>query len=134
MWFKIAFAGVVLLVPLWEIVWYLLGVRHIYPWQIKHLPQRERPFTIDVRTPQEFTLLHIPRSINRPDLILHNKRLPFAAEEPLLVTCMTGHRSPFVVRKLKKMGYKEVYNLAWGIVGWKIFGDGTVSGPPSEEE
>jgi rhodanese-related sulfurtransferase len=47
---------------------------------------------------------------------------------------MTGHRSPFVVRKLKKMGYKEVYNLAWGIIGWKIFGNGTVSGPPSDEE
>jgi rhodanese-related sulfurtransferase len=33
---------------------------------------------------------------------------------------MTGHRSPMVAYQLKKRGYKQVYNLTWGMLAWKL--------------
>jgi rhodanese-related sulfurtransferase len=43
-------------------------------------------------------------------------------DEPVIVICMTGHRSPMVAYQLKKRGYRQVYNLTWGMLAWKLFG------------
>ncbi|MFP4391279.1 MAG: rhodanese-like domain-containing protein [Desulfohalobiaceae bacterium] len=128
MWPKVLLLLLLGLFPLWEILWYLLGVRQIYPWQLKRMPRNKRPFVLDVRSQAEFQLLRLPRSAQRSDLLLNNKRLPLAKDVPLLVVCMTGHRSPLVAKRLQRLGYTQVYNLAWGVLGWKLVGGETVSG------
>jgi rhodanese-related sulfurtransferase len=133
MWPQVLLLLLLALFPLWEIFWYLLGVRQMYPWQLKRLPQRKRPFILDVRTRAEFQLIRLPKSAPRPDLLLNSKRLPLAKGEPLLVVCMTGHRSPLAAKRLQRQGYSRVYNLAWGVLGWKLLGGETVSGDENLE-
>jgi len=128
MWYKILILLFLLGFPVWEMLWYLFGVRHIYPWQLKRIPKQKRPFILDVRTPAEYSLFHLPKSVNRPDMLLHNKDLPLSKDEPILVACMTGHRSPLMVKKLQRSGYTNVRNLAWGALGWKLFRGETESG------
>jgi rhodanese-related sulfurtransferase len=127
MWLLVAVSALVAAFPLWNLIWAFLGVHHVYPWQLKRFraPQ-QAPFVIDVRTPAEYRLMRMESSVNRPDLLTGGQRLPFSADQPLVVACMTGHRSPFVARKLKRMGYRNVYNLAWGVLGWKLAGGKTV--------
>lgn len=129
MWYKIVLVVFVLLFPVWEILWHLLGVRHVYPWQLKRIPEQKRPFILDVRTPKEYELFHLARSVNRPDMLIKDKSLPLTKDEPILVACMTGHRSPLMVKKLQRAGYTDVRNLAWGVLGWKLFRGETESGP-----
>lgn len=128
MWPQVLLLLLLGLFPLWEILWYLLGVRQIYPWQLKRMPRNKRPFVLDVRSQAEFQLLRLPRSAQRSDLLLNSKRLPLAKDVPLLVVCMTGHRSPLVAKRLQRLGYTQVYNLAWGVLGWKLVGGETISG------
>lgn len=125
---RIILTLLILLFPVWEIFWYLSGVRQIYPWQLKRMPKKKRPFVLDVRSSKEFELFRLPKSVQRPDLLLNRKKLPIARDEPLLVVCMTGHRSPIAVKRLQRQGYTQVYNLAWGVLGWKLLGGETVSG------
>ena len=37
-------------------------------------------------------------------------------DNPVLVTCFSGHRSPAVAVMLRRLGFKTVYNLNWGIL------------------
>ena len=109
----------------WDVAWYLAGVRPIFPWQLKKLLQKDQRQIrlIDVRTPAEFSLFHIQGADNKPELITDNPALPQTdKEKPIVVICMTGHRSPPVAYRLKKSGFKKVYNLTWGMLAWKLFG------------
>lgn len=117
----------IVMFPVWDLFWSALGIKQIYPWELKKNITRDSPFIIDVRSPFEYSLMHMKKSVNRPDLLLNSKSLPFSSEQPLIVVCLTGHRSAVVARKLKKMGYNNVYNLVWGMVGWKLFGGQTVN-------
>ncbi len=133
MWFELLLAFIVVFFPLWEMCWHMLGVKQIYPWQLKRMPKNKRPFVLDVRTKAEYNLFRLPKSAQRPDLLLNNKKLPMAKHEPLLVVCMTGHRSPLAAQRLRRLGYTRVYNLAWGVLGWKLLGGETVSGTEADE-
>ncbi len=120
---------------LWDAAWRLLGVRPLFPWQLKDMSKRELKDAVflDVRTAVEYRWFHIPGARNMPEL-LHNPDA-FHAEQkdrPIVVVCMTGHRSPPVAYRLKKMGYTNVYNLTWGMLGRMVYravnGGGTVNG------
>jgi len=115
---------ILLLLIGWDVAWYLAGVRPIFPWQLKKLLQKDQRQVrlIDVRTPSEFNWFHIQGADNKPELITGNQALPQTdKEKPIVVICMTGHRSPPVVYRLKKRGFKNVYNLTWGMLAWKLF-------------
>jgi protein-S-isoprenylcysteine O-methyltransferase Ste14 len=45
-------------------------------------------------------------------------------ERPVLVICLTGHRSPSVAVTLRKLGFKSVYHLTWGLVYLILLGGG----------
>lgn len=68
---------------------------------------------IDVRTPEEFRRDHLPGAVNVP---LHEvdegigKVAPDKAQ-PLLLHCLSGGRSGIAARRLRQMGYQQVYNL-----------------------
>jgi len=112
----------------WDVAWYFAGVKPLFPWQLEKLRNGDKKTVslIDVRTPGEFNWFHIDGAANIPDLLSNvegfkGKRV----DEPVIVICMTGHRSPMVAYQLKKRGYKQVYNLTWGMLAWKLFGGKT---------
>ena len=115
----------VVLIIGWDVAWYIAGVRPLLPWQLDKLLKEHKKAVrlIDVRTPLEFNWFHIDGAVNMPDLLskaegFNGKRV----DEPVIVICMTGHRSPIVAYQLKKRGYKQVYHLTWGMLAWKLFG------------
>lgn len=116
---------IVLLLIAWDFAWYLVGVNPLSPRQLKKLLQGRgnQIHLIDVRTPLEYSWFHISGAVNNPGLLLDINALPaISKDDPLVIICMTGHRSPPVAYRLKKRGYKKVYNLTWGMLGWKLLG------------
>jgi rhodanese-related sulfurtransferase len=116
---------ILLLLIGWDLGWYLAGVMPLFPWQLKKLLKGKRdPISlIDVRTRWEYNWFHIKGAANKPELLYDVEALPAKGkEEPVIVICMTGHRSPLVAYRLKKCGYNRVYNLTWGMLAWKLSG------------
>ena len=97
----------------------------MFPWHLKKLlkGKSDQLTLIDVRTPWEYNWFQLRGAVNKPELLFDiNALRAKSTEAPLIVICMTGHRSPMVAYQLKKRGYKQVYNLTWGMLGWKLFG------------
>ena len=108
----------------WDAIWWLLGVKPRFPWQLKRQLEAGTPemLLLDVRTPAEFGWFHLPKAQNAPNVLLDDATLADASpDQPVVVICMTGHRSPLVAYALKKRGFKQVYNLTWGMLGWQIY-------------
>lgn len=114
----------------WELAWKAAGVQPMFPWELKRR-LRERPQSvalIDVRTPLEFQLFHIPGSKHRPDLLgKENPSVPADPDRDVVMICMTGHRSPVAGYGLKDQRPGRVYNLVWGMVGWKLVGGESIA-------
>lgn len=116
---------ILLLLVGWDLVWYWVGVKPLSPWHLKKLLKEKsnRLTLIDVRTRWEYNWFHIKGAINKPDLLFDIQALPaISKENPLILICMTGHRSPPVAYRLKKQGFRKVYNLTWGMLAWKLLG------------
>ena len=128
-WLKTILGLLILAFPVWDLLWYALGVRRVLPRDLKGMLHRKGPFIIDVSTPAEYRLAHIPSAINRPDLLARAKPLPFTAHQPLVLVCSTGHRSSLAAKRLQRQGYTNVSALAWGMLGWKLVRGRTVRGP-----
>jgi rhodanese-related sulfurtransferase len=75
---------------------------------------------LDVRTPDEFKSGHIADAINidyyAPDFQTNIGELD--KNKQYLVYCRTGIRAAAAVRLMTELGFKEVQNLAGGIVQW----------------
>jgi rhodanese-related sulfurtransferase len=115
---------VIVLFLVWDVVWWILGVKPMFPWQLQKRLHTSAtpPILLDVRTPLEYNWFHLPGAQNRPDLLLDDSAMPLVAPtQEVVVICMTGHRSPFVSHALKKRGFPRVSNLTWGMLGWKIY-------------
>ena len=119
------FIIILLLLIGWDFAWYFAGVKPLFPWQLKKLRKggKKAVSLIDVRTPGEFNWFHIDGAANMPGLLSNTDGFRGKnVDEPVIVICMTGHRSPIVAYRLKKRGFKRVYNLTWGMLAWKLFG------------
>jgi len=68
---------------------------------------------IDVRSDAEFQEKHLPGAINIPLDRLGDEiaRVAPNKEQPLLLHCLSGTRSAAGEAALKKMGYRNVFNL-----------------------
>jgi rhodanese-related sulfurtransferase len=108
----------------WDLAWWLAGNKPLFPWQLRKWLAARPPdlVLLDVRTPLEYDWFHLPGAINVPELVTDRTASPPASpSQEIVVTCMTGHRSQPVAHALRKRGYTRVYNLTWGMVGWKIY-------------
>jgi rhodanese-related sulfurtransferase len=84
-----------------------------YLSQINNTPVK---YIVDVRTGKEYSRSHIEEATNI-SLIKFNFRKKvknFDPQTPVFLYCQTCHRSPLAARKLKKMGFKTVYDLKGG--------------------
>ena len=70
---------------------------------------------LDVRTPLEYDLGHIPGSINieLDELRQNLSHLPHV-DTPIIVSCQVGHRGYLAIRILQENGFTNVYNLDGG--------------------
>lgn len=123
---------IIAVLMLWDLGWWFgFGVSPMSPWKLKMLVNEgQAPILIDVRTPAEFKSFHIPDAVNVPYPATLAQLAAVAPDPtvPVLVICMSGHRSPPVVKQMQEGGYTDVRNLTWGMMAWKIFGGDTTSG------
>ncbi len=98
-----------------EIVTLAGGARPLAPWQLDELP--EDTWIVDVRTKPEYYWNRMQGAENYPwgSGVLEAAKQR-SRERPVLVTCLSGHRSPAVAVYLRKLGFKHVYNLHWGLI------------------
>ncbi len=98
-----------------ELVTLAARARPLAPWKVNTLPPDT--WVVDVRTKPEFHWNRMQAAENYP----FGAGAAEAAktrdkDAPVLVVCFSGHRSPSVAMMLKRMGFKTVYNLNWGLL------------------
>lgn len=75
---------------------------------------------LDVRTADEFNSGHIDNATNidwyGDDF--NTKAETLDKKKPVYVYCHSGGRSKSAMKRLKSLGFEEVYNLSGGITAW----------------
>lgn len=75
---------------------------------------------IDVRTSEEFSDGHIVNAVNM-DVTSDDFEAKIASldkEKPVMVYCKSGGRSAKAAAILRDNGFKQVYDLDGGMIGW----------------
>ena len=78
---------------------------------------KEGAILLDVRSIQEYNEGHLPGAIQMADYeipIKYQNLLP-NKNAKIVVYCQNGGRSKKAIKRLKKLGYKNVYNLCGGL-------------------
>lgn len=77
---------------------------------------------LDVRSAIEFEIMghiHGFEQINIMDKKFDERVLKkFDPDHPIMITCLSGHRSKMAVEKLEKLGFKKIIELKGGIINW----------------
>lgn len=92
--------------------------RNIASTQAKALLDKGSVFLLDVRTPQEFQQAHLNGAVLIPIDQIERRLKEIPRDKSILVYCAVGSRSNLVAGFLAERGYREVYNMSDGIVGW----------------
>ena len=76
---------------------------------------------VDVRTPQEFQGGYISeaKNINIYDADFKTQIAKLDKNKPVFVYCKAGGRSADAAKKFIELGFKEVYDLQGGMMGWE---------------
>lgn len=82
------------------------------------LEKNRNTFLLDVRTPQENSQARLPGTVLIPIGEFERRISEVPKNKTILVYCAVGSRSKPVAEFLSQRGYKDVYNMTDGIVGW----------------
>lgn len=86
--------------------------------------QRPGTIVLDVRTPAEFAVGHLPGArnidVNAPDFLAQVTALP--RDLPYAVYCRSGNRSATALGMLKQLGFTSTYHLGGGVNAWTASG------------
>jgi rhodanese-related sulfurtransferase len=82
------------------------------------LEKNSNIFLLDVRTPQENSQARLSGTVLIPIDEFERRVKEVPKNKTILVYCAVGSRSKQVAEFLSKNGYKDVYNMTDGIVGW----------------
>ena len=95
------------------------AAKDISPREAKALLEKnKRVFLLDVRTPQENSQARLPGAVLIPINEFERRIREVPKNKTILVYCAVGSRSKPVAEYLSQNGYKDVYNMTGGIVGW----------------
>uniref|UniRef100_A0A831UEU0 Rhodanese-like domain-containing protein n=1 Tax=Geobacter metallireducens TaxID=28232 RepID=A0A831UEU0_GEOME len=95
------------------------GHRDIRSGEAKSLlAAKKNAFLLDVRTPAEFRQGRLQGAVLIPISEVERRLGEIPRNRPVVVYCAVGSRSGLVAGFLAQKGYREVYNMADGIVGW----------------
>lgn len=109
--------AVIMVCMAWSLA--LAGVRNISSREAKTLLEKNRNiFLLDVRTAQENSQARLPGTVLIPINEFEGRIKEVPKNKTILVYCAVGSRSKPVAEYLSKNGYKNVYNMTDGIVGW----------------
>lgn len=83
----------------------------------KILREEANSYLIDVRSKQEYNEYHLPNSINIPVYNIEKdiNTVTNDVNSVMILYCQMGSRSRMALEKLKRLGYKNLYNLKGGI-------------------
>lgn len=93
--------------------------------EFKHmLDVTANKIVLDVRTPGEYAEGHLQEAMNIDwnGEVFESEAEKLDKSKPLFVYCLAGSRSAAAAEKLRKMGFKEVYELKGGILKWRASG------------
>ncbi len=95
----------------------------ITPAQLKS--RQNQLLVIDVRGWLEYWMGHIPgaRRMSRGNILQ-----TVSKDQPIVITCLSGHRSAIAAQWLVAQGYRQVYNLQGGLLAWQGTGYGVERG------
>ena len=94
-----------------------LSTQDLAQWVADH--KRKPPLIFDTREENEYAVSHLPDAqyLNpNSNFVSEIKRVEKNA--PIVVYCSVGYRSSVVARKLRKLGYTNVFNLEGSIFKW----------------
>jgi len=75
---------------------------------------------VDVREPHEFSVGHVPGSVNHPLSRFDPQRLP--AGKQIVLICRSGARSASALGRARAAGLSAVRHYPGGVVGWRRVG------------
>jgi NADPH-dependent 2,4-dienoyl-CoA reductase/sulfur reductase-like enzyme/rhodanese-related sulfurtransferase len=84
------------------------------------IPEENRPFLLDVRTPQEFAAGHIPGAVNAPVDELRSRLGDLPLGREIAVYCQVGQRGYLATRILRQAGFPAV-NIGGGYKTYSLF-------------
>jgi len=86
--------------------------------QIRSNPQA---LVIDVRSPSEFSESHLvnAKNIDWNGIDFENQISKLDKSQPVYVYCKGGARSEAAAKKMRDLGFLEVYELEGGILKWQ---------------
>ena len=96
----------------------------------KLLKERKDVIVLDVRTPGEFEVGHIPgaKNVSFIDVEFAQKVKEFEGK-PILVHCASGNRSGRALAKMPKEKYPEIFHMNGGMKAWQEAGKSVVKTP-----
>lgn len=112
-----------------ELVTIAAGAKPLPPWRLNQLPSDT--WVVDIRTKSEFKWNRMEAAENYPwGVGLKEAAESRPKDRPVLVTCLSGHRSPAFTIMLRRLGFTTVYNLNWGILYLILLEKGRKNGGP----
>lgn len=82
------------------------------------LDKKKNVFLLDVRTPQEFSQARLAGAVLIPVNELEARLREVPKERAILVYCTVGARSKPAADLLSQRGYREIYHMSDGLIGW----------------
>jgi|CXWK01.1.fsa_nt_gi rhodanese-related sulfurtransferase len=92
------------------------------PLTFKSLIEDKKGIVLDIRTPAEYAESHLPHAINFDFYALDFEQQleSLDKDQPYFIYCRTGSRSSVALELMKRIGFKEVYDLKGGIIAWEV--------------
>ena len=104
------------------------SVEMIDPQTARRWLERGEAVLVDVREPHEFAAEHIQDATLVPLSAFNTDDLPDHDGKRLLLLCASGVRCGMASEMLIRAGFKELYRVAGGLMGWKASGGPVVHG------
>lgn len=82
--------------------------------QAKDMIEKNTVLLMDVRTSNEYDLMHIKNAINIPVNEIEQKILQVEQDKALMVYCSSGARSKTAIQILNNLGYNNIYIWEYG--------------------
>ena len=80
----------------------------------KDMIEKNDILLIDVRTTNEYELMHIKNAINIPVNEIEQRILQVEQTHPIMVYCSSGARSKTAIQILNNLGYNNIYIWEYG--------------------
>lgn len=91
---------------------------------LERLDDPDAPVVLDVRTPGEYELGHVPGAYNLPDQQVPSRieELKQLQDREIVVYCEVGPRARWVESYLRNQGFTNVKHLQGDMAGWRRSG------------